>query len=74
MTKDTLSDKITYPWWVRKDKIIRVEDVKEFIKEFEEYMNKKFLEEKEIHQNHRVLALLLDLRAELAAKAGGKLV
>ena len=50
------------------------DEVKDFIKEFEEHMNKKFEQEKNTHKNHRVQALLLDLRAEFAERAGDKLI
>jgi len=52
---------------------IPVKEIKEFIVSFEEYMNKKFLKEKETHKNHRVQALLLDLRAEFTERAGREL-
>ena len=75
--KETLSDKMKVEDEIIAEEIQKFyyeqEDVKEFIKEFEEYMNKKFLQEKETHKNHRVQALLLDLRSELAERAGDKL-
>lgn len=72
----TLSDRINEVVTDKGFKIssmIVVEDVKKFIREFEEYMNQKFLKEKNTHKNHRVQALLLDIRAELTELAGDKL-
>lgn len=71
----TLSDKIGNCGSddLENGNVFNPKDVKEFIRNYEKVLIKKYAEEKITHKNHRVQSLLVDLRQELFELVGSEL-